>query len=306
LNEVLPIDQLMIPSKFDYSEIECIVRYSFGVDPYITNENVYKMRNAANYYEVHSLTTVLDQYIEEIISNESRFCTAFHSICEMKDSDLIKKCLTKFQNHLNHKKVFYSTSFSRLSAIPDLKLLLQVERLNLKNEEVWERCKVWAKSQTEHTFLEALSLVKGYVKFGEMMPEYLMKNVYNEHILENQEYVDALALSICNTITSNGSNSNPEKEFRGRRPQNSLKAKDLDKSKGSAEDVEEFIEYLRHIHDVECDDLLEVEIGCRQGCLRNCFDFEEDPKTSLFLLIVGKLFCLQEEIALSRIGIKTA
>jgi len=150
---------ICVPCQFEFSSVQSLVQFSFGLKPKPTKDNLFVMLAIASYYDVQPLYEILEGLLFSIMRNEEHFCWALHSAFAVKDDGLVEKCLLLFKHKLNHRKVFSSHSFLSLDLDPDLYILLRLPELSIDSCEILKYLKAWAecKEDTEKTLAAVLS-----------------------------------------------------------------------------------------------------------------------------------------------------
>jgi len=138
--------RISVPKRFKLSSIHAIVRFSFGEELNM-EEDIFDVREAARYYLITSLFQVIEDKVRVLMQNEDTFCFVFKHACLLKDLNLKLRCLQVFNSKLDQRKVLLSKHFLSLEFDIGLRQLLEMAKLTLEAEEVWELCCEWAISQ---------------------------------------------------------------------------------------------------------------------------------------------------------------
>jgi len=179
---------------------QSILRYSYGIDPQIDEKNCVLVRDAAEKYQITSLSPFIDNYILSCL-NEEKFCSIYHGACLTRHPELMAKCIGKLETFVNFDVVLSSKGFLDLSPEPDMKLLLDSDLFQVHEEVLWERLLDWAEWQmqleaTQHSISkrgEFLALVKDSVRFPLMSPCFLVEKVAPEEVLDSSEFAAVLS-----------------------------------------------------------------------------------------------------------------
>jgi len=138
--------------------LEHIIRHAYFLETSITVENALELRKLCERYQVLGLIPQCDQLIVNEASNPQRICAVLQKAVSGNLPSLIKKCVETIENKFDRnqtKEMLSSDTFQSLS-IDVIKEMLKSDRLNIKEEALFEHIVNWAETQCNHWNLESL------------------------------------------------------------------------------------------------------------------------------------------------------
>ena len=231
MKEGQPNSIVSIPD-IDVKGFKGVLDFAYCKDPSITVENVVSISNVAQKYQISTLSPICAKYFSTFIDKTS-ICSLINDAANLHLTHLIETCAKAMQESLGYhaKEITESEAFLKMG-LPAMKVFLQMDYLQIKEEELWEAVLKWAKHRqhekkevadftegaepsskrqklndgsakskegesAESKSIGDLKTLRHYMRFGNMNGKYFVQKVQPTKCLSNKEIKQISNYILC-------------------------------------------------------------------------------------------------------------
>ena len=221
MKESAPNATIKIPD-IESNGFECVLNYVYCADPKLDHHNIISVKLIADKYQIEALSTFCDEKFAEFCQKKEYYLLLLNSAVNFRIEKFVKLCTDTMRIQLGESATsYFESNFIKQCSIECIKVLLQIDTMDISEEEIWVAVVKWAEYQSSlskckdfdgsepmnkrrklhhnhnneededhdknNKKLNLLKELSPFIRYGLMSGRYFVKEVQPYNILSNKE-----------------------------------------------------------------------------------------------------------------------